>query len=76
MDKRELLIEYIIQDIVAFIVSDKNIEIDTAMKIFYSSNIFEKLQDTKTGLYLESSAYIYEIFKDELSHGMLFQREV
>jgi hypothetical protein len=76
MDKKQILIEYIIQDIVAFIVSDKKIEYDEAMKLFYSSKIFEKLQDSKTGLYLESSAYIYEIFKDELSHGKIFQREV
>jgi len=54
MSKREMLIEYIMQDIVAFIVADKNVEIDEAMNIFYNSVLFEKLHDIETGLYLEN----------------------
>ena len=65
MNKKEMLIEYIIQDIVYFIIIDNNIKIDEAMNVFYNSQIFEKLQDTETGLYLNGSAYIYEIFKEE-----------
>ena len=76
MSKQEILIEYIMQDIVAFLMEDKKIEIDTAMNIFYNSALFEKLLDVKTGLYLEGSAYIYEILKDELETGMLIQREI
>jgi hypothetical protein len=52
MSKKEILIEYIIQDIVAFIVMDMNVELDEAMNIFYNSVLFEKLQDIETGLYL------------------------
>ncbi len=76
VNKKEMLIEYIIQDIVAFIVEDKNIEFDEAMNVFYNSKTFEKLQDIETGLYLESSAYIYEILKDEVLHGQLVQLEI
>jgi hypothetical protein len=65
MNKKEMLIEYIIQNIVYFTIIDNNIKIDEAMNVFYNSQIFEKLQDTETGLYLNGSAYIYEIFKEE-----------
>ncbi len=75
MNKKEMLIEYIIQDIVAYIIADKNVELDEAMNIFYNSVLFEKLQDIETGLYLESSAYIYEILKDKFSNGHLIQVE-
>ena len=74
MSKKEILIEFIMQDIVAFIVADNNIEIDEAMNIFYNSTLFQKLQEIETGLlYLESSAYIYDILKDEINSGKLVQ---
>jgi len=73
--KREMLIEYIIQDVVAFIVDDKKISIEEAMYLFYNSKIFDKLHDNETGLYLESSAFIYEILKDEITSGVLVQTE-
>jgi len=71
MSKKEALIEYITQDIIGFLMSDKNIEIDSAMSIFYNSVVFEKLEDEETGLYLEGSAYIYDILMDELDDIIL-----
>lgn len=76
MTKQEQLIEYTIQDIVEYIVSDLQIEYDEAMRIFYDSQTFDKLSDAETGLYLESSAYVYGIFRDERNFGSLIQAEV
>ena len=75
MNKKEMLMEYITQDITAYIMSDKSLEVDEAMRTVYDSVVFEKLSDIETGLYLESSAYIYELLKDELSNGRLIQTE-
>lgn len=55
MSKQDQLIEYIVQDIVDMLATDQNIEYDEAMNKFYNSEVFEKLQDKETGLYLESS---------------------
>ena len=60
MGKREQLIEYITQDIVVFLVEDKGIEYEDAMKEFYASETYLKLTDEETGLYYESAAYVYE----------------
>ncbi len=68
--------EYNIQDIIEYIVKDLRIEYDEAMLLFYNSQTFDKLTDTETGLYLESSAYIYGIFQDERNFGNLFQAEI
>lgn len=76
MDKQEQLIEYIIRDIVDMLVTDKSIKYDEAMNIFYNSEVFEKLQDVETGLYLESSAYVYDLFKDEMNFGHIIQAEI
>ena len=76
MSKQEQLIEYIIRDIVDMLVTDTGIEYDEAMNRFYNSEVFEKLQDVETGLYLESSAYVYDLFKDEMNFGHIMQAEI
>lgn len=76
MSKQEQLIEYIVQDIVDMFSSDQNIEYDEAMNKFYNSEVFEKLQDKETGLYMESSEYVYNLFKDEINFGRIVQAEI
>ena len=76
MSKQEQLIEYIVQDIVDMFSSDQNIEYDEAMNKFYNSKVFEKLQDKETGLYMESSEYVYDLFKDEINFGRIVQAEI
>lgn len=70
-----MLMEYNTQDIIEFIMSDLNIDYDEAMKLFYSSETFEKLYQIETGLYLESAAYVYGIFQDERNFGKIVQAE-
>lgn len=76
MDKQKQLMEYIIQDIVYMFATEQDIEYDVAMDKFYNSEVFEKLQDEETGLYLESSDYIYDLFKDEVNFGHIVQAEI
>ena len=76
MCKRSQLIEYIIQDIVDMLATDQNIEYDEAMNMFYNSEVFENLLDQETGLYLESSGYIYDLFRDERNFGHIVQAEI
>lgn len=75
MDVVKVLIEGITQDLIVFIVEDNGIPIEEAMKKVYNSTTFEKLSDCDTGLYRESSAYVYELLKDELIEGELIQKE-
>ena len=76
MTKQEQLVEYQIQDIIAYIVMDIQIEYDKAMDMFYNSQTFDKLTDIETGLYLESPAYVYGLFQDERNFGHLIQAEI
>ena len=71
-----MLMEYNTQDIIEFIMSDLNIDYDEAMKLFYSSETFEKLYQIETGLYLESAEYVYGIFQDERNFGKIVQAEI
>lgn len=76
MTKQEQLVEYQIQDIIDYIVTDIQIEYDKAMQLFYNSQTFDKLTDIETGLYLESPAYVYGLFQDERNFGHLIQAEI
>lgn len=72
MNKRiQYLIEGITKDIIAYLMQDNGYDLSTALKEFYNSETFEKLSDEQTGLYIESSAYVYEMLKTELSTGRL-----
>ena len=46
------------------------------MNKFYNLKVFEKLQDKDTGLYLEGSEYVYDLFKDEMNFGRIIQAEI
>ena len=46
------------------------------MSIVYNSIVYAKLCDEDTGLYIESSSYIYELLKDEIEDGCLNQKEI
>ena len=76
MYKRTQLMEYITQDNIAFLVEDLKIDISRAMRLFYTSEVYKKLLDEETGLYLESSAYVYDLFKSEHENGKLLQNEI
>ncbi len=76
MTRQEQLIEYITQDILAYLMEEYDIDWPEAMRIFYSSKTYEKLYDVETGLYIESSAYIFNILTDELKYGKIIQSEI
>ena len=75
MTKPEQLIEYTTQDIIAFLMEDQAIELEEALRLFYTSDTYTKLFALETGLYLEGSAYDYDIFPDELKYGHIVQAE-
>lgn len=71
MSLSEQLTEYITRDIVAFIMEDEHLDMLDAMHRFYTSETYEKLVDTETGLYRESSGYVYSLYGDERKTGHL-----
>ncbi len=75
MNKRQQLMEYITQDIISFIVEDTHVPMEEAMHQFYTSRTCDKLLNEDTGLYLKSSAFVYDILKAEQKRGKLLQTE-
>ena len=76
MSKPKMLAEVITGDIISYVMEDQKLSLIEAMRRFYASETFAKLVDLETGLYLESSPYVYDIFKAEQENGKLTQLEV
>ena len=76
MSDRDFLIEANIQDVLKYIITAFRLSITEAMRRFYVSEVFAKLQDMDTGLYLESPAYIYDLYQNEVKNGKLVQEEI
>jgi hypothetical protein len=75
-DKITFLKEFLAADLIASIMEDTGMSTGEAMNQFYNSQVFERLEDTGTGLYRESSAYVYELYKDERKYGRLVQMAI
>ena len=67
----QYLVEGITKDIIAYLMEDSGCDLPTALKDFYNSETFAKLSEQSTGLYIESSSYVYEMLKGELKYGIL-----
>ena len=76
MSVQEQLIEYITSDIIEYIIEDTQLSMTEAMQSLYNSETFAKLNDVETGLYLESSPYVYDIYKTEKAYGKIVQEEI
>jgi transcriptional regulator with XRE-family HTH domain len=67
----QYLVEGITKDIVCFLMEEEGYELTEALGVFYNSETFAKLTDEETGLYIESSSFVYEILKSELKYGKI-----
>ena len=65
-NKIQYLVEGISKDILHYIMDDLHIDVTEALSMFYNSDTYIALNNPESGLYIESSAYVYELFKDEL----------
>ena len=64
-DKQKQLMEYATQDLVAMLVERQGLTLEEAMRRVYHSQLYTKLLDQETGLYLEGSEYLYGLLAEE-----------
>ncbi len=67
----QYLKEGLIADLVDRVMTDYDLDLEKALDVVYSSEIFRKLSDPATALFKEGPAYIYSYLKDELSKGKI-----
>ena len=57
-------------DLVEMLTRDFGMSIQEALDVFYNSETYAKLNNPATGLYFQSSKYVYSYLKNELSTGV------
>ena len=68
----QYLVEGITSDIICFYLEEhQDAEATTAINDFYQSQTFLKLTQEETGLFIESSSFVYELYLEELKYGRL-----
>lgn len=65
----EFLVSYIVDEMTKFLIQDRKVSIENALSMIYNSITYEKLLNTENELYIQSPAYIYEIFDREYRTG-------
>ncbi|MDR1417541.1 MAG: DUF3990 domain-containing protein [Prevotellaceae bacterium] len=65
----EVMVEFTIGDLAKYLMEDNTtLSMDEAIVAVYHSETYKALINEVTGLYRESSAYVYELLKRELRH--------
>ena len=65
----QFLIEEMTREIIIYLMQDFGYDMDKAFEIFYNSDTFERLNNIQSGLYYQSSGYVYRFLKEELLTG-------
>lgn len=73
--KQEFLVEGVVNDIALWLMQEQSLSLQSALDVVYNSHTFEKLQNSKTGLYSESSAYNYDLLLSEIKNGRFVQED-
>lgn len=58
--------EEIVKDLISRLMEEKGFTMDKAFDAVYTSRLFEKLNNPKTGLFFQSSGYVYSFLTSEL----------
>ena len=71
MSKEQFMIEELVKDLVLKLMEDREISMTEALGLVYNSDTYEKILDLETGLFSQSTAYVYEILSRELTEGRI-----
>ena len=58
--------EEIVKDLIARLMDERCLSLQQAFDAVYTSRLFEKLSDPKTGHFFQSSGYVYSYLIEEL----------
>lgn len=71
MSKETFMIEEMSKEIVLLLMKEHNMDMAEALRVLYTSDTYARLIDLKTGLYAQSTAYVYEYLETELATGKM-----
>ena len=67
----QYLKEGLVADLVDHVMTDYHLDLEKALDVVYSSEIFQKLSTPSTALFKEGPVYVYSYLHDEIGKGKL-----
>lgn len=71
MTKETFMIEEISKEIVLLLMEEYRMDMSEALRALYTSDTYSRLINLGTGLYTQSTAYVYEYLEKELTTGKM-----
>lgn len=71
MTKEAFMIEEITKEIVLLLMQAHGMSLAEALRAFYTSDTYSRLINVSTGLYAQSTAYVYGYLSNELATGKM-----
>ncbi len=68
--KETFMIETLTREMIARLMEERSMTMREAMDIVYKSKTYAALNNTKTGLYFQSPAYLYDSLEKELKNAL------
>ncbi|MGN1157039.1 MAG: hypothetical protein ACI4TK_12755 [Agathobacter sp.] len=65
------MIEELVKDLVLKLIEEQKMSMKDALYTIYCSDTYEKILDRETGLFAQSTAYVYSILLRELKKGKI-----
>ena len=62
------MIEELTKDMVRLLREEQGMSLDDALRCVYTSNTYNKLTNLNTGLYFQSTAYVYALLITEIAN--------
>jgi hypothetical protein len=67
----EYMKEALTTDLAELLVNNYHMSAIEALDVLYTSDTYAKLRDPQTGLYFQSSLYVYSLLENELATGSM-----
>ena len=67
----EYMKEALAVDLAEMLAKEYDLSVDDALNTLYNSDTYTKISAQETGLYFQSSMYVYSILKEELTLGKI-----
>lgn len=65
------MIEELVKELVLRLISDRGMSMKEALDTVYNSETYSKILDLRTGLFSQSTVYVYSILETEILTGKI-----
>ncbi len=67
----DYMVEGMTRDLAVMLMKKRNMSMSDALDTLYNSETYEKLSDSRSGLFFQSPGYVYDFLDKEIEYGKM-----